>query len=184
MIEIRIHGRGGQGAKTASEFIAESALGEGKYIQAFPEYGPERAGAPMKAYARISDKPIISYAPVISPDIVIVIDPTLLDKSNVTEGLAEKGILLVNTPKTNEEIKKQVNFKGKIYTVDATKIAMDTVGRNLPNTPMLGAFVKITNDVPLEAIKKAVKEKFEEKLGQEKTNATIKGIELAHEAVK
>src|SRR3989338_699385 len=132
MIEIRIHGRGGQGAKTASQFIVEAALGEGKFIQAFPEYGPERSGAPMKAYARISDKPIVSYAPVVHPDVVIVIDSTLIALTNVAEGLTEKGILLVNTPKSAEEIRKEVNFKGKIYAINATKISIDTVGKNLP----------------------------------------------------
>ena len=154
ILEIRIHGRGGQGAKTASQFIAEAALGEGKMIQAFPEYGPERAGAPMKAYARISDKAITTYAPVVNPDIVMVIDPTLLKSVDVTEGLGDEGVLIVNTPKSSEELKKETGFKGKVYTVDATKISIDSVGRNLPNTPML------------------------------KTNATIKGVELAYEAVE
>jgi len=184
MIEIRIHGRGGQGAKTASQFIAEAALEEGKNIQAFPEYGPERAGAPMKAYTRISDKAITIYAPIVNPDIVMVIDPTLIGPIDVTEGLTEKGILLVNTPKSADEIKKSTNFKGKVYTVDATKIAIDTVGRNLPNTPMLGALVKITKFIHLEAIKKSIRERFESKIGKEKTNTTIKGVELAYEAVK
>ena len=112
ILEIRIHGRGGQGAKTASQFIAEAALGEGKNIQAFPEYGPERAGAPMKAYTRISDKQITTYAPVVNPDVVIVIDPTLVKSANVTEGLTDDGILIVNTPKSAEELKKETGFKG------------------------------------------------------------------------
>ena len=184
ILEIRIHGRGGQGAKTASQFIAEAALGEGKKIQAFPEYGPERAGAPMKAYTRISDKVITTYAPVVNPDVVIVIDPTLLESANVTEGLTEDGILIVNTPKSAEGIKKEIGFKGKVYTVDATKISIDTVGRNLPNTPMLGAFVKITGVIPIDAVKDSIKTKFLKKLGEEKTNATIKGVELAYEGVK
>ena len=110
IFEIRIHGRGGQGAKTASQFIAEAALGEGKNIQSFPEYGPERAGAPMKAYARISDKPITTYAPVINPDFVMVIDSTLVGPSNVTEGLTSEGTLVVNTPKSAEDIKKETGF--------------------------------------------------------------------------
>jgi pyruvate ferredoxin oxidoreductase gamma subunit len=183
IFEIRIHGRGGQGAKTASQFIAEAALGEGKNIQSFPEYGPERAGAPMKAYTRISDKPITTYAPVINPDLVMVIDSTLVGPSNVTEGLTSEGTLIVNTPKNAEDIKKETGFKGKVYTIDATKIALDTVGRNLPNTPMLGAFVKLTNVIPLDAVKNSIKNKFLKKLGEEKTNATIKGVELAYEAV-
>ncbi|MEA2036337.1 MAG: 2-oxoacid:acceptor oxidoreductase family protein [Nanoarchaeota archaeon] len=184
ILEIRIHGRGGQGAKTASQFIAESALGEDKYIQSFPEYGPERAGAPMKAYTRVSDKPITLYSPVVNPDIVMVIDSTLLDSMDVTEGLTDEGSLIVNTPKSAEEIKKETGFKGKVYTLDATKISIDTVGKNLPNTPILGAFVKITKVIPLDAIKNCVKHKFLKKLGEDKTNATIKGVELAYEAVK
>lgn len=184
LFEIRIHGRGGQGAKTASQFIAEAALGEGKHIQAFPEYGPERAGAPMKAYTRISDKHITTYAPVVNPDVVMVIDPTLVRSIDVTDGLGKDGILIVNTPKKAGEIRKEVGFKGKVYTVDATKIAIDTVGRNLPNTPMLGAFVKLTKVIPLDAIKDSVNKKFLKKLGEEKTKATIKGVDLAYEAVK
>lgn len=184
ILEIRIHGRGGQGAKTASQFIAESALGEGKYIQAFPEYGPERAGAPMKAYDRISDKKITTYAPVVNPDVVMVIDPTLIGPVDVTEGLTKDGILIVNTPKSADEIKKETGFKGKICTVDATKISIDTVGRNLPNTPMLGALVKVTKIIPIDSIKKCIEDKFLKKLGEEKTNATIRGVELAYEAVK
>jgi len=184
ILEIRIHGRGGQGAKTASQFIAEAALGEDKCIQAFPEYGPERSGAPMKAYDRISDKQITTYAPVVNPDVVLVIDPTLIGPIDVTEGLSKDGVLIVNTPKSAEEIKKEVGFKGKVYTVDATKIAIDTVGRNLPNTPILGAFVKITKVIPIDAIKNSIKKKFLKKLGEEKTNATIKGVELAYEAAK
>jgi len=184
IFEIRIHGRGGQGAKTASQFIAEAALGEGKNIQSFPEYGPERAGAPVKAYARISDKPITTYAPVINPDLVIVIDPTLMKTINVIEGLTKDGILMVNAPKSSSEIKKETGFKGKVYTIDATKISFDTVGRNLPNTPMLGAFVKVSNMIPLAAVKESIKHKFLKKLGEEKTNATIKGVEMAYEGVK
>ncbi len=182
IFEIVIIGRGGQGAKTASQFIAEAALGEGKKIQAFPEYGPERAGAPMKAYARISDKIITTYAPVVNPDIVIVIDPTLINPK-VVENLTEEGVLLVNSPKSADDIKKQVGFNGKVYTVDATKISIDTVGKNLPNTPILGAFVKLTKVIPLEAVKNSVKGKFLKKLGEEKTKSTIKGVEMAFEAV-
>ena len=184
IFEVRVHGRGGQGAKTASQFIAEAALGEGKQIQSFPEYGPERAGAPVKAYTRISDKPITTYAPVVNPDVVIVIDPTLMKSMDVTEGLSEEGVLIVNTPKSNEEIKKETKFKGNIYTIDATKISMDTVGMNMPNTPMLGVLVKVSKVITIDAIKECIKEKFIDKLGEEKTNATLKGVELAYGEVK
>jgi len=183
VFEITIHGRGGQGAKTASQFIAESALAKGKFIQSFPEYGPERAGAPMKAYARVSDKPITTYAPIINPDIVMVIDPTLLNSVNVTEGLTKDGILLVNTNESPEVIKKKTGVKGKIYCVDATKISIETVGKNLPNTPMLGAMVKAKPIIELEAITDCIKRKFLKKLGEEKTNMTIEGVKRAYDAV-
>lgn len=183
IFEIVIHGRGGQGAKTASQFIAEAALDKGKYIQSFPEYGPERAGAPMKAYARISDKPITTYAPIVNPDVVMVIDPTLIRAVDVAEGLTKGGVLIVNTNESTEEIKKKTGFKGKIYCVDATKISIDTVGRNLPNTPMLGALIKATKVIELEAITDSIKHKFLKKLGEEKTNSTIEGVKRAYDAI-
>lgn len=183
IFEIRIHGRGGQGAKTAAQFIAEAALGQGKQIQAFPEYGPERSGAPVASFVRISDKQIKSYAPVVNPDVVMVIDPTLIGPVDVAEGLAKDGILIVNTNEAAEKIKNKTKFNGKIRTVDATKIAMDTVGKNLPNTPMLGALVKITDVVGLESISNQVREKFLDKIGEEKTNMTIEGIKKAYDSV-
>ncbi|MBW2989097.1 2-oxoacid:acceptor oxidoreductase family protein [Candidatus Woesearchaeota archaeon] len=183
IFEMVIIGRGGQGAKTASQFIAESALEQGKHVQAFPEYGPERAGAPMKAYARISDKAITTYAPVVNPDVVMVIDPTLLDKFDISESLGKEAALIVNSPKSADAIKKEGNFKCKVYSLDGTKISIDTVGKNLPNTPMLGAFVKLTGLLPLKAIEGCVRKKFLGKLGEDKTNATIKGIKMAYEAV-
>jgi|TARA_B100001971_G_C18227170_1_gene561314 pyruvate ferredoxin oxidoreductase gamma subunit len=181
--EIIIVGRGGQGAKTASQFIAEAALGKGKHIQAFPEYGPERAGAPMKAYARISDKVIKTFAPVVNPDVVMVIDPTLIGPVDVVEGLTKDGILVVNTNETPDGMKKKTGFKGKIYCVDATKISIDTVGRNLPNTPMLGALIKATGVIELVAITDCVKHKFLEKIGEDKTNKTIEGVKMAYDAL-
>lgn len=183
ILEIRIHGRGGQGAKTASQFIAEAAMEKGKHIQSFPEYGPERAGAPMKAYNRISDKAITVYAPVANPDVVMVIDPTLIGPVNVTEGLTKDGILIVNTNENPNDIKKKTGFKGKIYCVDATKISIDTVGKNLPNTPMLGAFIKATGIIEVEAITESIKKKFLKKLGEDLTNKTIEGVKKAYDAI-
>ena len=184
VFEIRFHGRGGQGAKTAAQFVAEAALDAGKHIQSFPEYGPERAGAPVQAYDRISDKPITTYAPVVNPDVVIVIDPTLMNSIDVTEGLTNKGILIVNTPKKSTEIKKELpNFKGKTYTIDATKISMEAVGANLPNTPMLGALIKATNIIGLDAITHSIKQKFLKKIGEEKTNKTIEGVKRAYDSI-
>jgi pyruvate ferredoxin oxidoreductase gamma subunit len=120
----------------------------------------------------------------VHPDVVIVIDPTLIGPINVTEGLTKDGMLIVNTPKTAGEIRKITGFNGKVYTVDATKISIDTVGKNLPNTPMLGALVKVSGIIPIDSIKNSIKHKFLKKLGEEKTNATINGVELAYEAVK
>lgn len=184
MLEIRIHGRGGQGAKTASQFIAESGLEQGKFIKAFPEYGPERRGAPMVAYSRISDKPIHTYSPVRSPDIVIVIDDTLIPSANVTEGLGTKGILIVNSKMPKEEIRKKTMFRGKIFSVDASGIAISLIGKDLPNIPMLGAFIKVTGAITLESTEKNITGKFLKKIGEEKTNTTIESLKQGYHNVK
>ena len=180
MLEIRWHGRGGQGAKTASQFLAEAALELGKYIQAFPEYGPERAGAPIRAFTRIDEAPITIHCPVQSPDVVVVIDPTLLESIDVTEGLGEDGILLVNTSQTPKAIREKLKFnKGKVATVDATKISLETLGIPMPNTPMLGALEKVNPLVSIDTLIEKIKSKFLKKIGEEKTNANIEGIKRA-----
>jgi len=185
MIEIRWHGRGGQGAKTASQFLAEAALKAGKYIQAFPEYGPERAGAPIRSYTRIDEKPIRLHSPVTNPGAVVVIDPTLLDSIDVTEGLNDNGVLLVNSTEGPKQIRKKTGFKkGKVATVDATKISLETLGVPMPNTPMLGALLKIQEVVAMEALIDQVKGKFLKKIGEEKTNANISGIKRAYKEVE
>ncbi len=184
LIEVRWHGRGGQGAKTAAQFLAEAALGAGKYIQAFPEYGPERAGAPIKTYTRISAKPINLHCSVTNPEYVVVIDPTLLTPQ-VVEGLADKGALLVNTTESIDSVRKKTGFKkGKVATVDATQISLDTFGRPMPNMPMFGALLKVVPLVELDALYEKIKEKFLKKIGEEKTNANITGIKRAYEEVK
>ena len=184
IFEIRFHGRGGQGAKSAAQLVAEAALEDGKYIQAFPEYGPERSGAPMRTFVRISDEKIRTYQPVLSPDVVIVIDPTLLDTVNVTEGLTDEGILIVNTGKDAEYVRKKTNFKGKIYTVDATRIALDLLGKNIPNIATLGALIKVTGIISIDKLKEKIREMFLKKLGEEGTNANIKALERGYEEVK
>ncbi len=184
VLEIRIHGRGGQGGKTAAQFIAEAGMDEGKYIQAFPEYGPERSGAPVTAYARISNERISLYQPVYHPDIVLVIDPTLIGQVDVVEGMNKDGILIVNTNKSPEEIKKLTGFGGKIYTVDATRIAIEATGANKPNVPILGAMIKVTGAISLESVENKIRQKFLKKLGEEKTEATVKAIRRAYEEVK
>lgn len=185
MIEIRFHGRGGQGAKTASMFLAEAALDKGKYIQAFPEYGPERAGAPIRAFTRINDKPINIHSGVTNPKAVVVIDPTLLEVVNVTEGLGVDGILIVNTPLSPKEIREKTKFnQGRVFTVDATKIALDTIGLPLPNTSMLGALIKATNLVDIKDIEEKTKQKFLKKIGEKKTQGNIDSIHQAYEKVQ
>ncbi len=183
--EIRFHGRGGQGAKTASDLLAHAALEEGKFIQAFPEYGPERAGAPIRSYVRISDQEITLHSGVTNPEIVVVIDPTLLASVPVTEGLGDDGVLVVNTDEGPEEVRKRLNFhKGNVYTVDATKIALATIGLPLPNTPMLGALLKATDVVSMEGLKKEIEIKFGKKLTKEKLEGNLQAIEKAYNEVR
>ncbi|MCQ9207103.1 MAG: 2-oxoacid:acceptor oxidoreductase family protein [Omnitrophica bacterium] len=185
MLEIRWHGRGGQGAKTASQFLAEAALELGKHIQAFPEYGPERAGAPIRTFTRISDHKINVHSPITNPDIVVVIDPTLLVSVDAAEGLGDNGILVVNTPEGPEAIREKAGYKkGKVVTCDGTKISLDTLGISMPNTPMLGALLKANPVVPIETLENKVRNKFLKKLGPEKTEANIKAIRRAFEEAK
>ena len=184
LIEIRWHGRGGQGAKTAAQFLAEAALEEGKYIQAFPEYGPERAGAPMRAYTRISSQPIKIHSAIRNPRAVVVIDPTLAT-SLVLEGLDKDGLLIINSSDSPDELRKRLNYKGgKLATVDANRISLEAVGRAMPNTPMLGALLKVFPVVSMEAIEKQVRAKFLKKIGEEKTEANIQAVRRAHNEVK
>ena len=159
--EFRWHGRGGQGAWTASELLARAAIKEGKYIQSFPEFGPERMGAPVKAYTRISEAPIRLHCAVYNPDLAIVMDPTLLATVPVTEGLGDKGILIVNTPKEPKTLKEELKMtQGSVWTVPATDMAMRILGRAITNTAMLGVVAQATGIVEMESIEKAVKERF------------------------
>ncbi len=184
MFEIIIHGRGGQGAKTAAQLIVDTAIDKGKYIQAFPEYGPERTGAPMRTFARISDEPIKTYQPVTDPNAVIVIDPTLLDVVDVKTGITEKTVIIVNTTKSPEEIKKKIGFDGKLYTIDATGISIDILGRNMPNTPVLGALIKVTNVIELQMLIDKIEGMFLKKIGPEKTKANVDCVKKAYDDVK
>ena len=164
ILEIRWHGRGGQGAKTAALLLADAVLSAGKHIQAFPEYGPERMGAPVRSYNRISDDPITLHCGITAPKIVVVLDPTLIDVIDVTQGLPDDGIMLINTGLSPADIRKKLNIKGcRIYTVNASKISMDTIGRNIPNTPMLGALVQVTGLLEKEVFISDTKKKLEKK---------------------
>jgi pyruvate ferredoxin oxidoreductase gamma subunit len=185
LIEVRFHGRGGQGAKTAAQLLAETALSSGMHIQAFPEYGPERSGAPMMAFTRISDEPINLHSGVTSPGIVVVIDPTIMDTVDVTEGLGDDGVLLVNTEEKPKKIREKTKFKkGKVFTVDATQISLDTLGKPMPNTPMLGALIKATGIISLKDLEEDLRKKFLKKIGEKAVKGNIEAIERAHKEVE
>ena len=187
MIEIRWHGRGGQGAKTASLLLADAAFNTGKYIQGFPEYGPERMGAPITAYNRISDEPITIHSNIYYPDYVVVVDDTLLESVDVTSGLKEDGAILINTTKPAEVLRKELKgYKGDVYTLDARKISLETLGRYFPNTPMLAGIVKVsgimTDDELIEDMKGSFKHKFAKK--PEVIDGNMKALEMALKEVK
>jgi pyruvate ferredoxin oxidoreductase gamma subunit len=186
-IEIRWHGRGGQGAKTAALLLGEAAIQDGKYVQAFPEYGPERMGAPVQAFNRISDEPIVMHCSVSNPQVVAVLDASLLDAVDVTAGLGTDGILLINTPQTPAEIRSCLHWDGKkLYTVDASAIAVDTIQRNVPNTPMMGALVKATGILNLESMLNDTRHKLEKKFKNrpEIVEGNVNAIRRAYEEVK
>ena len=186
LTEIRWHGRGGQGAKTAALLFADAALSEGKHIQAFPEYGPERMGAPVQSFNRLSDEPITLHCGVESPRIVVVLDSTLMNSVDVTAGLPEDGILLVNTSETPAEIRRKAKFsKGKVFVVDASKISVEEIGKDIPNTPMLGALIKATSLIDFERMLKDTEKKLTKKFRHkpEMIKGNIKAIQRAHEEV-
>lgn len=151
MTEIRWHGRGGQGAKTASLLLADAAFNTGKYVQGFPEYGPERMGAPITAYNRISDERCTVHSNIYEPDYVVVVDATLLSAVDVTRGLKEGGAIIINSEKSPDELRPMLKgYAGKVCTIDAGTISEEELGRNFPNTPMLGAVVKVSGIIPEE----------------------------------
>lgn len=160
MIEIRLHGRGGQGAVTSAELLALAAIGLGKYAQAFPSFGPERRGAPVVAFCRIDDQPIRMRANIYEPDLVMVLDPSILRLVNVTAGLKKDGILVTNTKYTGEEIRKELGLTCKLATVNANKIAMEVLGLPITNTTMLGSLLKARGVVPVESLIEPLKERF------------------------
>lgn len=186
MIEIRWHGRGGQGTVTAAKVLADACLSGGRYVQAFPEYGPERAGAPLRAYNRISSKELRMHCPVLRPHVVSVVDATLLDSINVAEGATEYAIFVVNSSKDPKEIRAKLNAEPgqKVFTIDATKLAMECIGRALPNAPMLGALCKATNLVTLEHLLDDVKKSFGKKFSQKIIDGNIEATRRGYEEVK
>jgi pyruvate ferredoxin oxidoreductase gamma subunit len=184
MVEIRWHARGGQGSKTAATLVAAVALEEGKFSQGFPDYGPEREGAPMRAYTRISEQPIRIHSAVYSPDIVVVLDPTLLDSVPVTDGLKKNGVVLVNTPASAADIRKKIGLQsGKVYVVNASQISIDEIGRNIPNTPMMGAMIRAVPLLKMETILKDVEKKLKSK-GDRIVKGNHRAIQRAYEEVQ
>ena len=187
LIEIRWHGRGGQGAKTASLLLADAAFNTGKYIQGFPEYGPERMGAPITAYNRISTKPITIHSNIYEPDYVVVVDDTLLESVDVTAGLKPTGAIVINTTKDSDFLKEQLKgYEGEIYKIDARKISMETLGKYFPNTPMLAAIVKVskimTDEEFLNDMQGSFKHKFAKK--PEVIEGNMKALEMALKEVE
>jgi pyruvate ferredoxin oxidoreductase gamma subunit len=185
-VEIRWHGRGGQGTVTAAKVLADACLSGGRYVQAFPEYGPERAGAPLRAYNRVSSKELRMHCPVLRPQVVSVVDATLLDGVNVTEGAVEDAAFVVNSSKDPHEIRAKLNAGSgqKVFTVDATKIALECIGRALPNAPMLGAICKITGLVTLDHLLEDVRKSFGKKFSQKIIDGNLEATRRGYEEVK
>ena len=163
-VEIRWHGRGGQGAKTACLLLADAAFSSGKYVQGFPEYGPERMGAPITAYNRISDERCTVHSNIYHPDYVVVVDETLLESVDVTAGLNDKGAIIINTEKSPDEVRPMLNgYPGKVCTINARRISEETLGKNFPNTPMLAAAVKVSGVVEPNRFVSDMKSSFQHK---------------------
>lgn len=187
LIEIRWHGRGGQGTKTASLLLADAAFNTGKYIQGFPEYGPERMGAPITAYNRISDNPITVHSNIYEPDYVVVVDDTLLETVDVTAGLKSTGAIIINTTQSPDYLKSVLKgYQGKIYTIDARKISMATLGKYFPNTPMLASIVKVSQIMTDEAFLSDMEGSFKHKFAKkpEVIEGNMKALQMALNEIK
>ena len=187
LTEIRWHGRAGQGIVTASELLAEAALKENKYFQAFPEYGPERMGAPIKAYTRVSDEPIEIHYQILNPEVVVVVNPNLLGVVDVMEGMSPHGVLVVNTTETPAQIRARLKIKNdkvRVFAVDATRIALETIRRDIPATLMLGAVIRATGLVDLQHTLELVQEKLGAKLRAEIVESNKTALRRAYEEVQ
>ena len=186
MVEIRWHARGGQGAKTAAMFVAQAVLAKGKYGQGFPEYGPERRGAPMRGYTRIAEAPIRRHCGIEHPGLVVVLDASLIDSAaaGVTAGTDENTVFLVNSSLTPAEMQKKLGVKSaRIYTVDAAKIALDCFGKPIPNMPMTGALLAAEPFMELDELKSAMQEKFSKKFSQAVVEGNLRAVEQAYNEV-
>lgn len=182
--EFRWHARAGQGAKSASQMLAEAALEMGKYVQSFPEYGAERTGAPMKAFNRIADVPILVHSSVENPDVVIVIDDTMLGNPDLVTGVKEETIFIVNTTKDLDYVRTKLGGKGKVCVIPATDIALEEIKRGIPNTVMLGAIAKVTGVITLESIEERIRKTFGKKFPEEVVEANIRALRRGFEEVK
>lgn len=187
IMEIRWHGRGGQGAKTAALMLAQVVAAGGRHVQGFPEYGPERMGAPIRAYTRISQDPIRVHAQIQEPDAVVVLDPTLLDSENVTEGIREDGVLLANTSRDAGDLADSLGGPNvRVYTLDASAISSEAIGRPIPNTTMLGALVGVVDVLDWETFRQEARQNLEHRFSgkEDVIEGNMKAIERAHEEVK
>jgi pyruvate ferredoxin oxidoreductase gamma subunit len=169
--EIRIHGRGGQGSVTAAELLAVAAFEDGKYSQAFPAFGVERRGAPVMAFTRINDKPVRLRSQIYEPDYVIVQDPTLIEVVDVASGAKPEGKILINTEFSPDTF--DLDTEAEVITIDATRIALDIIGRPIVNTILLGAFAGATGEIKVESIQKAVVKRFPGKVGEKNSQAVL-----------
>ena len=184
IFEIIFFARGGQGAKSASEIITQAAVAEGKFVQAFPNFGPERSGAPMKTFVRISGQPIRNHEPVIDPDAVLVLDETLLVSQDIAKNLDKNESLVINSPRHREDIARDIpNFQGKIYPIDATGMSLKIIGKPRPTAAILGKLIKVTEIVKLESVTEEFRKIFEKKIGKEETDNNILAIERAYDAI-
>ena len=186
LVEIRWHARAGQGAVTAAKLVAETAMHQGRYMQAMPEYGPERTGAPLKAFTRVSDEPIELHNNIVNPGIVIVLDDTLLPIIDVTEGIRDNGTVVLNTTITAEEARMilKVPDSIKVATIDASGIALDTIKRDIPNTPIVGALATVTGVIPVEALKDNLITTFGKKFAQDIIDANLESVDRASKEVQ
>lgn len=187
LVEIRWHGRGGQGAKTAALLLADAAFKTGSYVQGFPEYGPERMGAPITAYNRISKKEIRVHSNIYEPDFVVVVDSGLLDVVHVTDGLKDTGAIVVNTHKSPEFIREKIgDYKGRVYTIDARRISKACLGRYFPNTPMLAAIVKVSGVMDKDTFFNEMQNSFIHKFSSkpEVIEGNMNALKMAYEEVQ
>ena len=185
MTEIRWHGRGGQGAKTAAQLVAQVALAEGRHSQGFPEYGPERMGAPIRGFTRVSETVIRLHCAIERPDVVVVLDDGMVGMPAVTEGVDGDTVFVVNTAQSPQAMRATLGINGNpVHCVDATKISIDELGRPMPNTPMVGALVRATGCISMEALKTDVKRQFLKKFGDRVVQGNIRAIERAYEEVQ